>query len=177
MNCKQAEIAMMENMEKTIQPARARDLAQHVLECETCREYYIGFDMALEVLDDETLAIPPLDFTQKVMAQVNAMPAHSKPIPMSLRILWGLGAIFLGVGLMFAFNPAWLTAMTEAYPVLYNIINAMETVRIFAAESLAELTGSYQGIGLPMISAALGFVVIVGMLLMVLQRSEKSTKA
>ena len=177
MTCIQAEIAMMENMEKTIQPARARDLAQHVLDCESCREYYIGFDMALEVLEDTALAAPPPDFTQKVMAQVNTMPAHSKPIPMALRVLWGFGAIFLGIGLLFAFNPAWLIAVTEAYPAIYNFINEVVTVRTFITESLANITASYQGVGLPMISAALVFVAIVATLLGVLQRSEKSTNS
>jgi len=170
---------MMEHMEKTIQPARARDLALHVLDCETCREYYIGFDMALEVLEDEKLSIPPLDFTQKVMAQVNTMPAHSKPIPLSLRILWGLGAIFLGISLLFAFNPGWLTSLTEASPAIYTIISAMAAIRLSVTEALTEITASNQGqgVGLPMISIALVFVAIMVALLAVLQRSEKSTNS
>ena len=181
MDCNQAELAMMAHMEKTIHPAQARDLAQHVLSCETCREYYIGFDMALEVLDDAELSQPPADFTSNVMTQVRKLPAYSKPEPVasanvSLRILWGLSAIFLGVGLLFAFNPEWLQALTAAYPAVDNVLNAMGTAWLFVAE-LREgfVSVSYgAGAGFSLFNAALAFVVVVGALLLILQRSEKS---
>jgi len=177
MNCKQAELAMMEHMEKTIQPPRAKDLALHVLECENCREYYIGFDMALEVLDDEELSVAPVDFTQCVMAKVREMPVHSKPIPLSLRLLWGFGAIFLGIGLLFAFNPEWLTVVTAQSPILYTILSAMYAARQVVSDSLTNLVATYQGTEIALLNAAIVFVAVVGILLMVLQRSEKSTKA
>jgi len=179
MNCKQAEIAMMEHFEKTIQPARAKSLAQHVLKCEDCREYYVGLDMALEVLDEPELNLAPADFTQNVMAKVSELPAYTKPIGIPLRIVWGLGVIFLGIGLLFAFNPQWLTAMTEASPVLYSILTAMYAARTAVTDAIANAVAStsYQGTETILLNVTIVFVVIVGALLAVLQRSEKSSKA
>jgi len=176
MNCNQAQLAMMEHMEKTIQPARARDLTKHVLVCESCREYYIGFDMALDVLNDAELSTPPADFTQNVMAQVRKHPAHSKPIAMYLRVLWGLGAIFLGIGLLFAFNPEWLSALTDSSPIVASIINAMYTAREFVSGWVGELTASNQGAGLSALNIAIVFVVTIGALLLILRNSEKREK-
>jgi len=182
MDCNQASIAMMEHMEKTIQPAQARDLATHVLECESCREYYIGLDMALDVLDDAELSIPPADFTPAVMSEVRKLPAHTpaeavERASVALRVLWGLSAIFLGVGLLFAFNPEWLSAVTEASPVVQNVLGAMGTAWQFISGLIDGLVSSYQGANgssLSVTSVAIVFVVIMGVLLVVLQRSEKS---
>jgi len=176
MDCNQAQLAMMEHMEKTIHPARARDLTKHVLVCESCREYYIGFDMALEVLDDAELSTPPVDFTQRVMLEVCKLPAHSKPIALYLRILWGLGAIFLGIGLLFAFNPDWLTALADSSPIVASIINAMYTAREFVSGWLAEIPMPNQGTGLSALNIAIVFVVTIGALLLILHRSEKREK-
>ena len=182
MDCNQAEFAMMEHLEKTIHPAQARDLAQHVLNCESCREYYIGLDMALEVLDDAELSAPAADFTQAVMAQVRELPAHTAPVPASsvsvaLRVLWGLSAIFVGVGLMFAFNPDWLQALTAASPAVDAVLGAIGTAWQFITGMVEGLSPTYQAgnlNGLSMFNVALIFVVIMGALLLVLQRSEKS---
>ena len=173
MDCNQAELAMLAHMEKTIQPAQARDLAQHVMSCETCQEYYIGFDMAMDVLNDAELSIAPPDFTQLVMAQVQKLPPHTKPEPvsisLSLRILWGLSAIVLGIGLLFAFNPEWLTA----FPVVDNMLAAVNTLGHHTARLVDGLTAGYYGAEL-LLNASLVFVVVIGILLVVLQRTEKS---
>ena len=185
MDCNQAELAMMEHMEKTIHPARARDLAEHTMHCESCREYYIGFDMALEVLNDAELSTPPADFTQNIMDQVLKLPAHSIPEPRAstaLRVLWGLGAIFLGIALLFAFNPEWLQALTAASPVIDGMLGALSTAHLFIAGVLENLTPANQTAGgslagLSVFNVSLVFVFVVGALLLVLQRSEKSHKA
>ena len=184
MDCIQAELAMMEHLEKTIQPAQARDLAQHVMHCEPCREYYIGLDMALDVLNDEELSTPSEHFTQNIMAQVRRLPAHTLPEPHAtpaMRVMWGLGAIILGVSLLFAFNPEWWQAVTAASPVLDGILAALSSARLFAAEMLEGLISTQQGaatiVGLPVFNVAIIFVFVVGALLMALQHSEKSHKA
>jgi len=177
MDCNQAQIAMMEHMEKIILPPRARDLAQHVMSCEDCREYYIGFDMALDVLNEPELSIAPPSFTNNVMAKVREMPVHSKPIPLFLRILWGFGGIILGVALLLVFNPGWVTALSGASPAIYTILNAVNNVQTTVTGWFAEWTVSYQESGNLMLHGALVFVVAVGALLLVLQRSEKSNKA
>ena len=184
MDCNQAEIAMMEHMEKTIHPARARDLALHVLKCEPCREYFVGFDMALDVLSDAELSTPPEDFTQKIMAQVRKLPAHTPPVPVispALRVIWGLGAIFFGIAMLFAFNPEWWQAVTAASPVVSGMIAAMQTAGQFLqgiAENFAPVNQSASvSTGMSVFNLALVFVFVVGALLVVLQMSEKSHKA
>ena len=184
MDCNQAELAMMEHLEKTIHPARARDLAQHVLKCEPCREYYIGLDMALDVLSDEELSAPPVHFTQNIMAHVRKLPAYTQPekcATPAMRIMWGLGSIILGVALLFAFNPEWLQAVTAASPMLDGMLTALGSARLFVAGLIEGLMATPQGavtiVGLPMIHVALVFVLVVGALLLVLQQSEKSHKA
>ena len=178
MDCNHAELAMMAHVEKTILPADAKDLAQHLMGCEVCREYFVGFDMALEVLDDEKLSIPPINFTQNVMAQVSKLPAHSQAgISVILRVIWGLGAIVIGVGFLLAFNPDWLNAFM-ASPIVEAVVSTIDGFRLFFAEML-EMSGYQAGNleGLSMFNAALVFVIVMGALLMVLQISEKSTNS
>ena len=178
MDCKHAELAMMAHVEKSILPADAKDLAQHLMGCEVCREYFVGFDMALEVLDDEKLSVPPINFTQNVMAKVNKLPAHSQAgVSVALRVIWGLGAIVLGVGLLLAFNPEWLNAFMASYAV-DGVLGAVDGFRLFFAE-LFEGAGYQAGSleGLSMFNVALVFVIVMGALLMVLQISEKSTNS
>jgi len=184
MDCIQAELAMMEHMEKTIQPARARDLAEHVLHCEPCREYYIGFDMALDVLSDPELSVAPANFTHNIMVQVRKLPTHTPSEPSAstaMRLLWGLGAIFLGVALLFAFNPEWWQALTASSAVYDSILTAMGTARLFIAEAWEALMPTTQSAGnsagFTVFNMAIVFAFVVGALLLVLQISEKSHKA
>ena len=175
MDCNQAELAMMAHMEKTIQPAQAQDLAQHILKCQDCQEYYIGFDMAMDVLNDTELSAAPPDFTQAVMAQVHKLPAHTKPEPVvisvSLRILWGLSAIALGIGLLFAFNPEWLAS----FAVMDGILNGVGAIAQYVTGLVENLAPGYRSAsGLTALNASVLFVAVIGVLLVVLQRSEKS---
>jgi len=184
MDCIQAESAMMEQMEKTIQPARARDLAQHLLTCETCREYYTGFDMAFDVLSDPELSEAPANFTHNIMTQVRKLPVCTPPEPSAstaMRVMWGFGAIFLGVALLFAFNPEWWQALTASSAVYDSILAAMGAASLFVTDALERLMSVNQAAGgfagLSVVNIALVFVFVVGALLFVLQRSEKSYKA
>jgi len=187
MDCNQADLAMMEQMEKSIHPSRAKDLATHLLKCESCREYYVGFDMALDVLSDAELSVPPVHFTTNIMAHVRRLPAHTPPQPgvtPALRVLWGLGAIFLGIALLFAFNPEWLQAITTASPAIDGMLTALGAARVFMADMLEGLTPASQGSNgiagiaeLSLFNVSLAFVFVMAALLLVLQRSEKSHKA
>ena len=181
MDCNQAQFAMMEHMEQTIHPAQASKLAKHVLECESCREYFVGFDMALDVLGDEELSAPPTDFTMAVMNEVKKLPAHAPAQPaestsVAIRVLWGLSAIFLGVSLLFVFNPEWLTAIIESSPVVEGILGAFGAAWQFIAGVFDGVVPSYQAStgGLSMFNIAIVFVAVMGILLVVLHRSEKS---
>ncbi|MCL2379158.1 MAG: hypothetical protein FWC77_08565, partial [Defluviitaleaceae bacterium] len=129
-------------------------------------------------------SVPPVHFTQNIMAQVRRLPAHTPPEPSAtpaMRILWGLGTIILGVALLFAFNPEWWQAITAASPVLDGILAALGTARLFVSEMFESLILAQQGVGevagIPVLTLALVFIFVVGALLAVLQRSEKSHKA
>ena len=180
MDCSQAEFAMMEHMEQTIKPQRAANLAKHLLSCEACREYYMGIDMAMEVLEDTELSAPPEGFTQAVMAQVKQLPAYEPPAPVptistALRVLWGLSAIVIGVGLLLVFNPDLLAAVM-ATPFVANIVSAVSTVWQFAAGLFEGIPGQvgYSG-GLSLFNVALAFAGVIVVLLIVLQISEKKS--
>jgi len=176
MDCIQAELAMMAHVEKTIQPADARDLTQHLLCCETCREYFVGLDMALEVLEDAELSTPPVDFTQNVMAAVSAQPVHTRASEsIVIRVLWGLGAVFLGIGLLFAFNPDWWNALTISQ-IVDSVLGTVAGVGVFFVD-LFEGSGHYTTTfaGVSIFNIALVFVFVIGTLLIVLQMSEKRT--
>ncbi|MDR0272063.1 MAG: hypothetical protein LBI27_01940 [Clostridiales bacterium] len=182
MDCKQSEIYMMQHFEKTITPPNARELAKHVLICKKCRELYLTFDVAAEVSLNLTEA--PENFTESVMTAVRA-EARSKEITIDyeahgqtvLRIIWGLGAVLFGFGLLLMFNPEWFNSLTQTYPSVEGIMNAIYSAGVFingAAESIS------QGVlitELPISDgfafAALAFAAVIGILLYVLHSGEK----
>jgi len=177
MDCKKADLAMMQHMEKSIKPADARDLAQHILCCEQCREYFLAFDEAMECLTDAHPVEAPADFTESVMIQVRKLPVYTKQSRVSLpiniiQVLWGLSAILLGVGLLFILNPEWL----NAYPAVAEIINVLGVVPRFFGDRLDGFLQVFTAqADMPNINVvALIFAVMVGVLLIVLHRSEKS---
>ena len=182
MNCTQAEIAMMEHMEKSIHPATAHSLAKHVLTCELCREYYLAMDMAMDVLNDAELSVPPETFTQDIMTKIQRLPAYAAEekeprVSPVLRILWGLSAIALGIGLMFFFNPTWLASLAEAYPTISSILYALDTAWLFVTGLMERVTAAYQSASLnvSLLNFAIMFAFAMGVVLAVLQRSEKRT--
>ena len=189
MNCKQAEIAIMQQMEKTITPADARKLAKHILICETCRESYLVFDEAMEYATADAEAFPlteaPTGFTEAVMTQVRGIsltPTVSEPEngQMVLRILWGLSAIFLGAGLFLIYNSEWMSTAADTYPAIYSIVTALNNIGQFliqGAEWIMQSIAAANAAGTSTLSiTALLFTLTIGTLLFILYRqdSEKS---
>ena len=185
MNCENAQIAMMQHMDKTIKPADARELTRHILSCESCREYYLAFDEANDI--ENTLAAAPDGFTEMVMTKIRELPVYASPAKKGrgesqtiLRVLWGLSAIFLGIGLLFIFNPDLLAAITAASPAAAGITDVLsEAGQFFTGifDSLTQAAGteaasSVLGMGI----AALAFVITIGALLLALQRGEAPIK-
>jgi len=185
MDCKQSEIAMMQHMEKTITPADARSLAKHILACETCREYYLAFDEAMELLtDDIELTAPPEDFTKSVMTKINAAanvaekPAVVEAVSVVsdgqifIKIVWGIGAILMGFGLYFIFNPALLPEITIEHPAIDGFQHAFNALGQFLNQGVQRLSqmdiSAQDSIGV----FALFFVIMLGGLLTVLHREE-----
>ena len=203
MDCKQAEFFMMQHMEKTIKPADARDLAKHILACETCRESYLMFDECVEFMEAaETaegfeLTEAPKGFTESVMTKVCALEASDKAAvylktsnavqisfepetgggQVVLRVLWGLSAIILGIGLLFIYNPPWLEALAGSYPVVDSINNVLIAVGGFFNRTFDWIAQDASIIAADNLSIfALLFVAVMGTLLYVLHNGEKSAQ-
>lgn len=182
MDCNQSELYMMQHFEKTIEPKNAKALAEHVLTCDSCRELYLTMD---EAMDGFELVAAPDNFTESVMGKVRELPVYSKPavaissggVSIVLRILWGISAIMLGVGLFFIFNPDLFTALAGSYSAMESVINALSgvgTAMVGAFEWLAQVSDPAAAGNLSII--ALLFVAVTGSLLYVLHsgNSDKS---
>jgi len=178
MDCKLIELLIMQHFDKTIEPADAKKLAEHVMACESCRELYLVMDESMEVaekFDDLAKGFPPVDFTESVMNQVRELPAHSKPETAAstetggsvvLRLLWGMSAIILGAGI-------WLMSLAEVPPVVDSVIYALTSVGVAIAgvfDGLAQNGGAGGNLSV----VALLFVAMMGTLLFVLHNGEKS---
>jgi hypothetical protein len=191
MDCKQADIAMMQHMEKTISPADARDLAKHILRCENCREYFLAFDEAMDYMSEMDsveveLIEAPANFTMSVMEKVRQIPTYSNPIPTCrittlMRCLWGSSAVFLGVSLLFIFNPDWLATLAAIYPAFAAVSNALDAASLFLGSAVVEFmqsigsqSGNVATTGLTI--STLIFLVMIGIVLFVLHRGEKRIK-
>ena len=111
MDCKHADLFIMQYAEKKIEPNDAKNLTKHLLVCEDCRESFLAFDICL---DEIPLVQAPADFTQNVVSRVKELDAamslsisnadHSRQrlSPKFIQVAAGLGAVLVGV-LLFAF--------------------------------------------------------------------------
>jgi hypothetical protein len=168
MDCPKAETAMMHYIEKTLNPAAARDLARHVMRCEPCRELYMTMDIAAEMLDSPP-AEAPEGFTESVMGRVMAFAAHPAEEPQTesvgspigpvaatprntmLRILWGLSGIALGYVLLLVLNPHWAASVA--------VQNGLHSVTVFLNDIIAWLART--DITQALINSGLGIVALV----------------
>jgi len=178
MDCKQAEIAMMQHMEKTITPQDAKALAEHVLSCATCREYYLMFDEAMECLTDEDfiLEAPPADFTKSVMTKVGVFAEKVEP-PITvesllMKALWGIGAVFIGAALYFILNPEMLPSFTIATPVVDGFLYTINTIGNAFAQGVNQMAQIDVSIDSSLSVIALFFTIVLGGLLTILHSEE-----
>jgi len=147
MNCNQAETAMMQHMEKTIEPETAKSLAKHVLQCKTCREVYLVFDQSMDCVDSIQA---PAGFTESVMASVTKM--HVSQAQNILKFLWGISGVLIGIVLT---SDGFVNAANEAVLRL----GQMDFINIEISNSLGFVS--------------LFFVIMLSGLLYVLQQQEK----
>lgn len=179
MDCNSSEILMMKHMEGLLSAEEATDLKNHVLECETCREYYLAYDEMMEhaALPQAVWVDAPKGFTAAVVAHV------FQPEPEVIRrrglailhVVWGLGAILLGVALFFAFNPEQLATLVDMSPIVATMATAWASIAAWLAQ-VSELVAT----DMPEVGASiilLVFVVVIGSLLFALQRGEEENAA
>ena len=182
MDCKQAEIAMMQHMEKTITPQDAKELAEHVLSCASCREYYLAFDEMMECVSDEDfiLETPPADFTKSVMAKVGELAEKNEKIKMSesilMKVVWGISAVFMGAALYFILNPEMLPSFAITTPVVDGFLSAMGMVGNAFAQGFSQLAQIGVSIDNSLSVIALFFTIVLGGLLTLLYNEETHSK-
>ena len=186
MDCKQSEIAMMQHMEKTITPADAKKLAEHVLICETCREYYLAFDEMMEsITEDFEIVSPPEGFTSAVMAKVYEIEETAeKPAVVRIfdgqffmKVFWTISAVLMGVGSYFIFNPDVLSEISAVYPAVEGFVYALSMFGQQVGQGVQGLVQIDIGTGSSLSVVALFFALMLGGLLTVLHREESGIKA
>jgi hypothetical protein len=169
MDCKKADIALLQYAEKTIKPAAASALAKHVLTCENCRELFLAFDEAIESagsLTDEA----PAGFTENVMKEIHKLPPHIKikdtlVSDTIMRVFSGVCALLMGFGLLLAETPL-SNMFTAAGGMIQNSIHWF----LYAGSQLgATASAAFPSLAI----SALFFLCIVGAALAVLLRNEK----
>ena len=177
MTCKQSEIFMMEHFEKTISPKNAKELAQHVLSCASCRTLYLMFDEVAEFAAEEIVAAPE-GFTSAVMTSVRAeatetVKAKAPDMQVFMQILWGLSAIFMGVGSYFIFNPDVLAGLATTHPIVDGFVHAAGVVGTFFSSGAQWFMHMEVSAVSGLSAVALFFVVMLGAVLTVLYRDEQ----
>jgi len=183
MNCNKAEILMLKQAENVLSTDEATDLAQHVQNCDACREYYFAFIDVVENFSENDMHEAPSGFTVSVMSQISASKRTRERFArqtsrLALRIIWGITAIIFGAAMFFAYNPDQLTRLANAYPAINTVADALYTFWV----SLGTMFGQFvQNMGEGSIdsslgTAALGFVIILSILLVVLHKDEEAVK-
>jgi len=188
-NCEQSEILMLKHMEKTISAEDTIKLAGHVQDCQSCREYYLAFDEAMEAMGDFATAHIELDqapdnFTANVMVQVRKMPAAVTPAiatarqrgRVALYAFWGVSVIIVAVALVLAYNPHYLTDLAYTYPIFEGVATAMQRAVSAFGQVPEWLMNDTDVMAHNFGVAALAFVLVLGMLLVVLHKDESRSK-
>lgn len=188
-NCEQIEVLMLKHMEKTISAEDAAELAGHVQDCQSCREYYLAFDEAMEAMDGFATAKIEIDqapdnFTANVMAQVRKTPACVTPAiatarqkgRVALYAFWGVSAIIVAVALVLAYNPHYLINLADAYPIFEGAAAAMQQAVSAFGQVPEWLMNDTDVMAHAFGVAALAFVLVLGMLLVVLHKDESRSK-
>jgi len=184
MNCAEAEIAVLKHMEQTISVEDAQRLAMHVQGCPPCKEYYLAFDEIMEYASSETdWQQAPEDFTAAVMANVGKIyveqtqPQISEEINRRvnyvLHVLWGMGAILLGVAFFFVYNPEHFASLVERSPNLASISAAVAGVWASISQWIDGIMQSQRTIETNLGIMALLFVLVLGSLLVILHRDQE----
>jgi len=191
-NCKQAEVALMQHMERSITAEDAQLLLQHVQECENCMEEYLMFDQVVEfaaTTSAESWDVAPANFTANVMAAVRKEPSYApaaQPLRQIVRegnilshILGGSGLVVLALALIIFYNPEQVAHLAYTYPAIGTIVSMAGSVWTFFAGIINSVVYSAGNISIEssISIAALAFVLVAGMLLVVLQRQEERTTA
>jgi len=185
LNCEQSEILMLKHMEQTISTEDAAKLAQHVQDCQNCREYYLAFDEVMEAMETVEIYKTPDNFTANVMAGVRKMPNYVTPAIATARkkgqtalyVFWGVSAAVVALALILAYNPQYLISLSYTYPIFENVVAAMENIVAAFGQVpdwlMSDTTVMAHSFGV----AALAFVLLLGLLLVVLHKDESKVSS
>jgi len=186
MDCSQAEVAMLKHMEKIITTEEAGLLHEHILDCDSCREYYLAFDEVMEfaaTAETSDWEEAPASLTVAVMAEVKNMPVYTKQAAKksiskkhyAFYIAWGSSLVFLAAALFIAYNPTYIENLAYAYPIVASIVNAMRSIWAAIGSMLDWVVQSTSTLSIEnnISIAALLFVFVLGSLLVALHKDDE----
>ena len=174
MDCKQADLFIMQYGETSLKPSDAKDLSKHLLVCGDCRESFLAFDICL---DETPIVEAPAEFMQNVMARVRAEASvlpksekNSAPLLSSrfIQAAIGFGAILAGVLLFVALNFGY---SGDFFGTLSELVQYYGMAFMQFIEGFSINLGGSENFGL----FTFVFVPVLSLLLFVLHSSEKSS--
>jgi len=179
MDCNQSQIAIMQYLEKKIEPLEARTLVKHILICEECRELYLLLDESQELLEiskvSEVAISVPEDFVANVMEMVRKEPKYAKlqPVSIELKILWAISAVMMTIAMLVHFDPPWFANVVAWFPTVGTIQEFFVNIGNNMTGTIAQFFQNieYQDSG-NMSLWAMMFVLVISTLLFVLHRQE-----
>ncbi|MDR1663659.1 MAG: hypothetical protein LBR83_01880 [Clostridiales bacterium] len=194
MDCEKANEAMLQHMDGKIKPAKAAALARHVLKCQSCREYFLAFDEAMEDFNGTNpapgvITEAPEGFAASVMTKISALPAYAPAVSpetgkavadIVTRVFWGLCAVLMGLALGLAYNRdavaeflstrPELSAMTDAVGAFLSGCGAAFDRFLVMISQVGSATSVQAGGSI----TALGFALVIGSVLFIIYRGEKA---
>ena len=177
MNCKHADILIMQYAEKTIKPNDAKKLIKHLSICDDCRESFLAFDVCL---DETEIHEAPADFADNVMMKVKeiklALPVLKPPgllsriIPPTLpqgikQVVVGISAILAGIILFIAMHLG--LEIEFFYPASQFVLDQVEFLVPFVESISSNLSSS---VGFSQFTFV--FVPLLSLFLYVLHNTE-----
>ena len=115
MDCEKAGILMLKHFDKHIKTKESLLLAKHILECESCREYYIALDESFEI---EPVEEVPISIGINIMTEVQKLDLYKKREKISvLPVFWGISIVLTGILLFITLSPD----LVHSLPIIKNL--------------------------------------------------------
>ena len=171
MDCEKAGTLMLKHFDKNIKTKESLALTKHILDCESCREYYLAIDESFEI--DQVEA--PTSIGINIMSEISKLNLYKKREKRSLLpIFWGISIVLTGILLFITLNPDWVTSMQYRFPLiesisifLYNIGEAFTAIQ----QNISETIGT--GTNITNAFIALLIAGLIAALFIVLNQGEK----
>ena len=108
MNCRQADALMMKYMDGVITEEEARQLNEHLLHCQECRDSFRIYDMMLQEFSVTQPCLAPEGFECQVLAKITEISESQYQVTYTIAskikgIVWGTFTVLFGAGALLVF--------------------------------------------------------------------------